>query len=149
MLKIRQATGPRRVRSYAFVVSNILNIMSSLNLINLLINRAREAALGTRFSKRTPPPSRFRTHSEPPLEEPFGPPWPPKVPTLPPHVDFGVILGPPLDPKWDLRAHTGGQREPKRLVLRVAFEVPFASWIRLVVQRVPASHYYRLWGTLG
>ena len=48
-----------------------------------------------------------------PFEEPFGPPWPPKVPTLPPHVDFGVILGPPLDPKWDLGAPTGGQRGQK------------------------------------
>ena len=51
-----------RVRSYAFVVLNILNIMVSLNLINLLINRARtRAALGTLFSKRTPPPSSRRT----------------------------------------------------------------------------------------
>ena len=31
----------------------------------------------------------------PPLEEPFGPPWSPKVPTLPPHVDFEPFLGPP------------------------------------------------------
>ena len=55
--KFARPLGPRRVRSYAFVVSNILNIMNSLNLINLLINRARtRAALGTPFSKRTPPP---------------------------------------------------------------------------------------------
>ena len=40
----------------------------------------------------------------PPFEEPFGPPCPPKVPTLPPHVDFEPFLGPPLDPKWDLGA---------------------------------------------
>ena len=36
--------------------------MNSLNLINLLINRARtRAALGTPFSKMTPPPSSRRT----------------------------------------------------------------------------------------
>ena len=49
----------------------------------------------------------------PPLEEPFGPPWPPKVPTLPPHVDFGPFLGPPLDPKWALGATKCGQRAQK------------------------------------
>ena len=46
-----------------------LKIMNCLNLVNLLIDRAREAALGTRFSKRTPPPSRCRTvmgHFAPP-----------------------------------------------------------------------------------
>ena len=46
--------------------SFLLNIMNSLNLINLLINRARtRAALGTPFSKRTPPPSRRRAGAEP------------------------------------------------------------------------------------
>ena len=34
-----------------------------------------------------------------PLEEPFGSPWSPKVPTWPPHVEFGPFLGSPLDPK--------------------------------------------------
>ena len=45
----------------------------------------------------------------PPFEEPFGPLWLLKVPTLPPHVDFGPFLGPPWGPKWDLGAPTGGQ----------------------------------------
>ena len=49
----------------------------------------------------------------PPSEEPFGPPWPPKVPTLPPHVDFGPFLGSPLDPKWALGATRCAQRVSK------------------------------------
>ena len=81
----------------------------------------------------------------PPFEEPFGPPWPPKVPTLPPHVDFGPFLGPPLDPKWDLGATRCAKEGPKREVPRDTFEVPFASWTRLVFQRGPASHPYRFW----
>ena len=85
----------------------------------------------------------------PPLEEPFGPPWPPKVPTLPPHVDFGVILGPPLGSKMGPWSAHGRQGGPKRLVVRVAFEVPFASWLLPVRQRFPESHSYRLWDTLG
>jgi hypothetical protein len=64
----------------------------------------------------------------PPLEEPFGPPWSPKVPTLPPHVDFGPFLGPPLDPKWDLGATRGGQEKLKREVLRAGLDVPKPFW---------------------
>ena len=85
----------------------------------------------------------------PPFEEPFGPPWPPKVPTLPPHVDFGVILGPPLGSKMGPWSAHGRQGGPKRLVVRVTFEVPFASWLLPVRQRFPESHSYRLWDTLG
>ena len=81
--------GPRRVRSYAFVVSNILNIMNSLNLINLLINRARtRAALGTPFSKRTPPPSRRRAGAEP-LTNRRGKNDPPNLPKANIHRFFG------------------------------------------------------------
>ena len=53
---------------------------NTLNLINLLINRARtRAALGTPFSKRTPPPSRRRAAAEP-LTSRRGPSWPPEPP---------------------------------------------------------------------
>ena len=85
----------------------------------------------------------------PPLEEPFGPPWPPKVPTLPPHVDFGTFLGPPWGPKWDLGAPRCDQEGPKKLVPRVSFEDPWPSWERPVFRRVPASHSYRFWVPLG
>ena len=85
----------------------------------------------------------------PPFEEPFGPPWSPKVPTLPPHVDFGPFLGPPLGSKMGPWSAHGRPREPKKLVPRVTWEVPFASWIRLVRQRGPESHSYRLWVPLG
>ena len=50
----------------------------------------------------------------PPLEEPFGPPWPPKVPTLPPHVDFGVILGPPLGSKMGPWSDHGRPKRTKK-----------------------------------
>ena len=49
----------------------------------------------------------FDTILGPPLEEPFGPPWPPTVPTLPPHVDFGLFVGPPLGSKMGARAAKG------------------------------------------
>ena len=66
-----------------------------------------------------------------------------------PQVDFGAFLGPPWGPKWGLGAPMGGQGGPKRLVPRVALEVPFASWSRLVVRRGPENHSYRLGDPLG
>ena len=64
----------------------------------------------------------------PPLEEPFGPPWPPKVPTLPPHVDFGPFLGSPLDPKWDLGATRCAQEGLKKPASRKPDRIPRPSW---------------------
>ncbi len=50
----------------------------------------------------------------PPLEEPFGPSWPPKVPTLPPHVDFGAFLGPPMGSKMGPWSAQGRPRGAKK-----------------------------------
>ena len=68
----------------------------------------------------------------PPLEEPFGPPWPPKVPTLPPHVDFEPFLGPPLGSKMDLVAPRGSPKPCTKGVLeatrdRKGSQEPFLS----------------------
>jgi hypothetical protein len=60
---------------------------------------------------KTPLDHFFDPILEPPLEELFGQPWPPKVPTLPPHVDFIPFLVPPLDPKSALGAPRGGQKD--------------------------------------
>ena len=53
--------------------------------------------------------SLFRYHFGTPFGRAFWPTLAPKVPTLPPHVDFGTFLGPPWGPKWDLGAPMGGQ----------------------------------------
>ena len=74
----------------------------------------------------------------PSFEEPFGPPWPPKVPTLASPCRFWTLFSTPLGSKmapW-------GTRVPQNRAQN-------GSWRRPVSRRGPESHSYRFWDPPG
>ena len=64
-------------------------ILHNLTILFKVLSIPKALILGSLFDHF------FDSNLGPPLEEPFGSPLPPKVPTSPPHVDFGTISGPP------------------------------------------------------